>query len=316
MATLPPSRNNVSNLLTTHRALIDTLISFLTVITHHILYLRRIYPPVSFVSTRAYNYPVRQNRHPEVCTWINDAISAIRDQLERNTVENVSLCIFECENNAVLERWTIDLRTLPAVTKRNRDVPLAREGIDKELEEELRRKVNVADLEASFRGLLSRLGTVAGKMRPLPEGDDAPECSFTLTIQVKEGGDKPVGRLQKEERAWVAAEPEPFDPDVHGDVNENDESTKSKSKESDVKQGRTHAVRRLEAGELQLEMFVEESDVKFTYPTSFKTTLEKSAESSYGAGTETFDPVVGYDLEEPDINRKPNGGAYTDYQRG
>jgi len=210
MANPPPNATISTNLLTTHRALVDSLCSFLTVLTHHILYLRRIYPPVSFVSTRAYNYPVRQNRHPDVCAWITDAIAAIHDQLTKNTVQSISLCIFECNDNEVLERWTVDLRGFPAIQKRDRDVPFAIEGDDDNDTEQLRRKVNVTDLEANFRALLSRLGTVAGKMRPLPNGEGAPECSFTLTIDVKEGADKPVGRLQKDERAWIAAEPDPF----------------------------------------------------------------------------------------------------------
>jgi len=305
MANIPPNTSATSSLLTTQRALIDTISFFLTAAIHHVLYLRRLYPPVSFLATRAYNYPVRQNRHPEVCTWINDAIAAVRDQLEKNTVETFAICIFECDNNEVLERWSFDLRSLPVVTKRDRDIPF--ESVD---DVELRRKVNVTDLEASFRATFSRLDTVSGKMRSLPDGDGAPECSFTLTIEVKEGADRPVGRLQKEERKWVVAEPDPFeDSSSRGETGEG--ATKAANR-----MGKTHAIRRLEAGELRMEMFVEESETKFKLPSTYKTTLEKAAELSYGAGTEKFDPENGYDLEEPDVNRKPQGGAFTDYQRG
>lgn len=307
MANPPPNPAVVSNLLTTQRALLDTICSFLTVATHHVLYLRRLYPPVSFLLTRAYNYPVRQNRHPDVCEWIRDAIAAVRDQLERNTVETVAICLFECDNNQVLEKWSFDLRTLPVVVKQDRDVPFA--SLD---DVELRRKVNVTDLEASFRGLLSRLNTVAGKLRPLPDGDGAPECSFTMTIEVKDGADRPVGRLKKEERAWIVAEPDAFE-DSEDDMAEH---TAKKTGKQTTTQGKTHPIRRLEAGELRMEMFVEEADVKFKFPSKHKTTLEKASELSYGAGTEKFDPQNGYELEEPDINRKPQGGAFTDYQRG
>lgn len=302
MANVPPSTSATSNLLTTQRALVDTICSFLTVATHHVLYLRRLYPPVSFLATRAYNYPVRQNRHPEVCTWIQDALAAVRDQLEKNTVETVAICIFECDNHRVLERWTFDLRSLPVVTKKDRDVPF--DSID---DYELRKKVNVTDLEASFRALFSRLDTVSGKMRPLPEGDGAPECSFTMTVEVKNGADRPVGRLQKEERKWVVAEPDPFN---------DEDSSRGDAKTFASRTGKTHAVRRLEAGELRMEMFVEESDTKLNLPTRYKTTLERAADLSYGAGSEKFDPENGYELEEPDVNRKPQGGAFTDYQRG
>ncbi|KAK5939408.1 hypothetical protein PMZ80_008712 [Knufia obscura] len=304
MASIPPNTSASSNLLTSQRALVDTICSFLTVATHHLLYLRRLYPPVSFLAARAYNYPVRQNRHPEVCTWINDAVAAVRDQLEKNTVETVAVCIFECDNNEVLERWSFDLRSLPVVTKKDRDVPF--ESID---DVELRKKVNVTDLEAGFRATFSRLDTVSGKMRPLPDGEGAPECSFTMTIEVKDGADRPVGRLQKEERKWVVAEPDPFENDF-GSGKSREGATKAAGRS-----GKTHAIRRLEAGELRMEMFVEESDAKMELPSTYKTTLERAAELSYGAGTEKFDPENGYDLDEPDVNRKPQGGAFTDYQR-
>lgn len=306
MAAAPPNQATTSNLLSTQRALLDTLTSFLTVATHHILFLRKLYPPVSFLSTRAYNYPVRQNRHPDVCTWINDAIAAIRDQLEKNTVENVTLCIFECNTNQVLERWTFDLHSLPVVTKRDRDVPFASSNTDSSDDIDLSRKINVTDLEATFRATLARISTAATKLRNLPEGDNAPECSFTMTIEVKDRADRPVGRLEERERQWIAAEPEPF-------PKPND---KGKNKESANDTGKTHPVRRLEAGELRLEVWVEESAVKFSFPTSQKTPAERAAAASYGAGKEKFNPELGYDLEEPDVNRKPGGGIGADYRIG
>jgi mitotic spindle assembly checkpoint protein MAD2B len=295
-----------SNLLTTHRALLDTLASFLTVVTHHVLYLRHLYPPVSFLSTRAYNYPVRQNRHPQVCTWISDAVSAIRDQFEKNTVEKVALCIYECDENRVLERWTFDFRSFPSVAKRDRDVPFAttleEDGTGDSL---LARRVNLADLEANFRATLSRISTAAAKLRPLPEGPGAPECSFTLTIEVKDTADRPVGRLEREERKWIAAEPDSFSDNPS-------ESNKARGAPSP----QTHAIRRLEASELRMEVWVEESAAKFSFPTSQLSAEERRARMSYGAGTEKFDPENGYDLEPADVNRKPQGGATTDYQRG
>ena len=208
MAAPPPSTATTSHLLSTHRALVDTLTSFLTVCTHHILYLRHVYPPRSFLSTRAYNYPVRQNRHPAVCAWINDAIAAIRDQLAKNTIANISLCIYECESNRVLERWTFDLHSFPSVAKRDRDVPFS--TTDGNYDEALAAKVNLVDLEATFRATLSRITTSSNRLKPLPEPPHGPECSFTLTIELAATADRPVGRLENEERKWIAAEPDSF----------------------------------------------------------------------------------------------------------
>ncbi|KAK4940842.1 hypothetical protein LTR10_019114 [Elasticomyces elasticus] len=324
MANPPPNASTISNLLSTHRALIETITSFLTIATHHILYLRRLYPPVSFLAARAYNYPVRQNRHPQVCQWITDAIPAIRDQLEKNTVEKVSLCIYETTGNQVLERWTFDLRSLPAVAKKDRDIPFenstsgqvpAPAAASEDQEDLLTKKLNLADLEANFRATLSRISTAAAKLRPLPSDSDkpnAPECSFTLTIEVKDSADRPVGRLEKEERQWIAAEPDSFDDD------DQDGANHDRSKHQETGGPKTHAVRRLETGELRMEVWVEESAAKFEYdlPQSSESSAEaRRARMSYGAGTERFDPGNEYDLEPPDVNKRPQGGAMTDYQR-
>ncbi|OAP57277.1 hypothetical protein AYL99_08015 [Fonsecaea erecta] len=315
MAGPPPNPTTTSNFLSTRCALLDALTSFLTVATHHILYLRRLYPPISFLSARAYNYPVRQNRHPAVCVWVNDAVSAIRDQLAKNTVEKVLLCIYECDGNRVLERWTFDLRSFPSVVGGDVEIPF--ESTPSDDGDLLNNQVNLADLEANFRATLSRISTSAARLRPLPEGPGAPECSFTLAIEVKERADRPVGRIEKEERKWIAAEPQP-NPSSSTPVPQGDD------KASTSISARTHPVRRVEAGELQMEVWVEEAAAKFEFTLPLATSgsslppEQRAANMSYGAGKEKFDPenMYTYDLEPPDVNRKPQGGAMTDYQRG
>lgn len=74
MANNPPA-------LDTYAALVSTFGSFLTVAIHTILYERSIYPETTFLSARKYNFPVRQNRHPKVCSWINDAVAAVEAEL-------------------------------------------------------------------------------------------------------------------------------------------------------------------------------------------------------------------------------------------
>lgn len=200
---------------------------------------------------------MRQNRHPAVCEWVLSAIDAARDQLEKGTVENVALCIFECDNNEVLERWTFDLRALPVVDHKEMDTVFESRsgdgGTGDRPQDTLKGKLNVADLEAQFRAVLSRLNSAAGKMKALPEDR---EYSFTMTMEVREHADRPVGRLGKEERKWVAAEPENWaDNDDGGDID--DEASRR------GRDGKTVPVRRLEAGELRMEVWVEESKAKF-----------------------------------------------------
>ncbi|KIW13704.1 hypothetical protein PV08_08895 [Exophiala spinifera] len=309
------------SLLSTHRGLIETIASFLTVATHHIIFLRRIYPPISFLSVRAYNYAVRQNRHPAVCAWINDAISAVQDQLERNTVEKVSLCIYECRSNRVLEKWTFDLHSLPSISRIDRDIPFdAAEPPPETAEDQLllTHALNVADLEANFRATLSRISTAAGRLGPLPDGPNAPGCSFTLAIEVKDDADRPVGTVEPEERRWMAADPPP----PHPLTPTTTDNTAIPAPES-ASQAQTHSVRRVETGELRMEVWVEESAAKFDYslpPQPGAAAERRAAKMSYGAGKDKFNPQAAghaseYDLEAPDVNRKPQGGAMTDYQR-
>ncbi|RMZ76517.1 hypothetical protein DV738_g4884, partial [Chaetothyriales sp. CBS 135597] len=276
------------NLLTTQRALLDTLTSFLTVCTHHILFLRNLYPARSFLATRAYNYPVRQNRHPAVCSWINDAIAAIRSQLSKSTVDKVQLCIYETEHNRVLERWTFDIHALAAVSPRDQDMPFD-EDDNPDLDT---RPVNVTDLEAVFRATLSRITAAAA-----------------------------LGRLDKHERAWIVAEPDSFSQTspLPSSSNKIDPAIGVRRQQEDGGGAKTTPVRRLEAGELRMEVWVEESAAKSAYITNTTTLPAHShgaggaQEMNYGAGMTgygaRFDLENGYeDVHGTDINRKPDTG--------
>jgi mitotic spindle assembly checkpoint protein MAD2B len=67
--------------LDTYQGLVGAFTDFLIAAIHTILYERGIYPRESFLSARKYNFPVRQNRHPKVCKWIVDAVSAVEAEL-------------------------------------------------------------------------------------------------------------------------------------------------------------------------------------------------------------------------------------------
>lgn len=257
----PPKTSSTSNLLSTHSSLIQTLCSFLTVSIHHILYLRSLYPPVSFLSARAYNFPARQNRHPAVCGWVNSAIDAIQDQLEKNTIDKVAICIFEVQRNVVLERWTFDLRAFSVVEKIDRDMPFdGRQEGDDICDDTNRNKIRIADLEAQFRAVLSRLSSASARLSALPKDS---ECSFTVSIEVRDDADRPVGRLEKEERKWIAAEPEPWkETDEQHRASEGGQ-LKAQAVVAPKMNRKTVPVRRLEAGELRMEVWVEESNAKF-----------------------------------------------------
>lgn len=65
----------------TYQGVCSAYSDFLTVAIHTILYERNIYPPNSFIRARKYNFPVRQNRHPKVCKWIQDAVAAVEAEM-------------------------------------------------------------------------------------------------------------------------------------------------------------------------------------------------------------------------------------------
>ena len=75
------SFNPEAPVLNTYQAVVSAYIDFLTVAIHTILYERNIYPQASFIKVRKYNYPVRQNRHPKVCKWIQDAVAAVEVEM-------------------------------------------------------------------------------------------------------------------------------------------------------------------------------------------------------------------------------------------
>ena len=161
----------------------------------------------------------------------------------------------------VLEKWTFDLGTLPVVEREDRDTLLEREIAEDDVSKiGLKHRINIADLEAQVRAVLSRISSASAGLRALPEDT---ECSFTVSIEIREDADRPVGRVEKEERKWIAAEPEPWsgaegqhgDPDGDAGVLRNAASHNGN--------GKTVPVRRLEAGELRMEVWVEESKAKY-----------------------------------------------------
>ena len=83
-----------TQVLDSYQVLVSAFCEFLTVAIHTILYERDIYPRASFLNARKYNCPVRQNRHPQVCKWIQDAVAAVESEL-------LKVCVSFTHPNAV-----------------------------------------------------------------------------------------------------------------------------------------------------------------------------------------------------------------------
>lgn len=75
--------NSEAPVLDSYQAVVSAYCDFLTVAIHTILFERKIYPEHSFIKARKYNFPVRQSRHPKVCSWIQDAVAAVESEMLR-----------------------------------------------------------------------------------------------------------------------------------------------------------------------------------------------------------------------------------------
>ncbi|KAF7187555.1 DNA polymerase zeta processivity subunit [Pseudocercospora fuligena] len=211
----------------TYRIFVTAFTDFLAVAIHTILYERKIYPETAFISAKKYNFPVRQNRHPKVCEWINDAINAVEIELFKGTVERVAVVIYSKQAKP-LERVVFDVSRFPVVPSSQIDVPLERVEADGSQAVIL----PIVDLEEQLRATMSRLSNCGSSLRTL-----APGCSFTVAIELRAQSEAPL----KHPQPWVPAE----------------RQSNSQGEESEA-QTRTVPVRSVAAGEMIFETWLEE----------------------------------------------------------
>jgi mitotic spindle assembly checkpoint protein MAD2B len=269
----------------TYASLIASVTSFLAVSMHQILYLRSVYPQATFLPVRHFNYPVRQSRHPKVCMWISDACSAVEAQLLKCTVAAVSVVILSVRTNRPLERYTFDMTQMPQVPAGEAYTPfesgaayekqnsLQQQHADSD-EMAKRPSSSLIDLEAQFRAVLARLASTCARLTPLPPDE---EYTPTLHIVLRNDAEAPVG-VTKEEQVWIAAEPDLSTSGSRGAVLSNDSynahhgspittDTSGKQgqgrKTSGSRRAKTLPVRTVDAGEMKLEVWVEEATGKF-----------------------------------------------------
>lgn len=222
----------------TYRALVTAFTDFLTVAIHTILYERHIYPQTSFLSARRYNLAVRQSRHPKVCEWIIDAVTAVEVQLLKGAVDRVAVVIYN-KSNVALERFMFDVSPFPSIAETDVDIPLIRDDQDEV------QNMPLADMDEQFRAVMTRLTNCASSLKPVPQG-----CTFTIAIELKnEDHHAPVSHPQ----AWIPVEARP----------------QTDSSGEPAKTPKATPIRAMVAGELAFDAWVEESKAKLTAdPTS------------------------------------------------
>jgi mitotic spindle assembly checkpoint protein MAD2B len=229
---VPPS------LLTNNQSLLQTFTDFLTVAIHTILYERALYPPSTFISTRKYNFPVRQNRHPKVCSWINDAVSSTYTLLLKGTVRRVVVVIYN-RNAEVMERYLFDVERFPIVDSKESLTEFEpRPGT-----EETGMRISLQDIEEQLRATIRKLSYAGSKLDPLPEG-----CTYTVAVELRDKVEPPIGHPQP----WVPSEPS---------LQTGEKSSERIGK--DLGGVKSTPVRLVEAGEFVLETWIEEGRNKF-----------------------------------------------------
>lgn len=263
----PPSATALPppTFLTTALSLQQTFLSFLTVAIHSLLFHRALYPSTSFLQTRAYNLPIHQSRHPDVCRWVSAAVRAVGTQLASNSVARVIFVVLS-ERAAVLERWVFDLERFPVVPKGDALVEFA------EVENGARgAAVNRYDLEEQLRATVSRLVTAAERLGDLPN-----DCTYTVVLELKDEAPVPVGHPQP----WLASSPGlQYRREASGNEQGRRQQKASASSEGRDRGGvRSTAVRSVEAGVFLMEAWVEEGEEKFQWQA--RETSSKSLSSS------------------------------------
>ncbi|MCJ1394417.1 hypothetical protein MMC18_007295 [Xylographa bjoerkii] len=209
--------------LDTYQAVVAEFSEFLTVAVHTILYERDIYPRTSFLSARKYNYPVRQNRHPRVCKWIQDAVAAVEAELLKGTISRTSLIIFS-PTSTPLERFVFSTAHFPIIPRNEALTTLEVPDPDAPLPNAAPTTTTTTttdgpspptlppapliNLHSQFRALFARLSTLTSSLSPLP-----PNCTFTLAIELHDrsvrrpDGDFAGQAPLSSNSAWIAAEP-------------------------------------------------------------------------------------------------------------
>lgn len=246
---------------TTYASLVAQFTTFLTVAIHTILHERAIYPRSSFLAARKYNFPVRQSRHPKVCQWIADAVTAVEAELLRGTVARVAVVIFDPETYKPLERFVFDVARLPVVPANELDTPFRWEGgeggggagsTDRALTDR-----TVTDLEEQLRGVMSKLAVCGGRLKPVPEG-----CTFTVSIELKDESDPPIRHPQP----WIPSQPSLQRSRGSGGEkeggNRDGASVGSIGGGEDLGGVRVVPIRTVDAGEMVFEMWIEEGKAK------------------------------------------------------
>ncbi|KAM0130664.1 hypothetical protein ACHAP3_007204 [Botrytis cinerea] len=273
--------------LSTPHSLHTHLLSFLTLSIHTILHARGLYPENTFLLTRAFNFPVPQNRHPELCAYINSCVSAITPHLQAGAINTVSIVIYSDSPPAVapsssaanisspptgpgpssspsvqiLERYIFNLSSFPSIPFNERFTFLeGRAPADVNA-------IRNIDVEEELRACLRKLAYSAGKLEDLKNPE---ECTWGVVMEMKEDegeGNAPIGHPQRWEPAVAELQIPPggaTDIKGKGKARDNEAETRKESRVGKARGGiKSTAIRAVEVGDFIMEAWIEEGKAKF-----------------------------------------------------
>ncbi|ESZ90585.1 hypothetical protein SBOR_9036 [Sclerotinia borealis F-4128] len=274
--------------LSTPHSLHAHLLNFLTLSIHTILYTRSLYPRTTFLMTRAFNYPVPQNRHPELCSYVNSCVSSLVPYLRSGSIASVAVVVYcdgmrdddgkrrdDGKEIRILERYIFDISRFPAIPPSENLTEFEdRAGGDKD-------DVRNVDVEEELRAVLRKLAYSAGKLEELK---DPEECTWGLVMEMKEDeewkevGNAPIrhpqvfepavpelqvpdGRAGIDVKGKGKAKAKEDGMDAEGEVRPKE---KMKSRVGSARGGiKSTAIRAVEVGEFIMEAWIEEGKAKF-----------------------------------------------------
>lgn len=262
---------------------LDLFTDFLLAYTHTLLCLRGLYPPTSFVRARFHNTPVYQSRHPAVCEWVQDAISAVHAELLAGSVARIAIVIYwhggveQTGRPKILERYMLDVSKFPMLSKEERNMRLGwdrgslsgsdvedfstgngnsrRQQKKKSSGRSMKHREPDVDMAEQFRAALVMLNTRCSRLKPLPKN-----CSFNLSMELKDepGVDPPLGHPQP----WIPTQDDAQRKSAQRNLAFSETSDRPTSK---VAEGaaKVTPIRVVEAGVLKFDTWIEEGKAKF-----------------------------------------------------
>ncbi|KAF2255900.1 DNA-binding protein [Trematosphaeria pertusa] len=271
----------------TYHSTLSAFTHFLTAYTHTLLYLRTLYPAISFQRSRFHNTPVYQSRHPLVCEWIRDAISAVREELLAGTVARIGIVVYNYSPDSaggsakIMERYMLDVSAFPVVLKgeRNAEIEWEEEEVPEEVEGKGKGKQKALDadvevnLSEQFRAALVTLTTRCSRLTPLPR-----HCSFNITMELKDEADvdPPLGHPQP----WIPVQPSLQKTGRKGGRADDEDGEKRGGE--DLGGAIVTPIRTVEAGVFRFETWIEEGKAKFEMQDSTKSSFASSGDEDAG----------------------------------